>query len=260
MRRRACAFYLVVAALLVLDLGPAFAQTSEELKAFQSEVEALRAGQAALRRELEEIKSLLRARAAPSAIAPSNAVLDIKDHPFKGDRHAMITLIEFSDFQCPFCGRYVRDTLPQLERDYITTGKVKYVVRDFPIQSIHARALKAHEAARCAGEQGRYWEMHDRLFANQRALDASDLLEHAHAISLDRSSVEQCLSSDKEASKVKQDVADGQAAGVSGTPTFFIGLTEPDEGPVKARQVIRGAQPYAVFKEAIEALVAATAR
>ncbi len=259
MRRTACAVSLAVAALLAVDPGPGLSQTSEELQALRNDIEALRAGQAALGRELEEIKGLLRARAAPPATAPSNAVLNIKDHPFKGDRNARVTLVEFSDFQCPYCGRYVRDTLPQLEREYVATGKVKYVVRDFPLRSIHAQAFKAHEAARCAGEQGRYWEMHDRLFTNQRALDVPQLLEHAQAVNLDLPSLLQCLASDQEADKVRHDVAEGQAAGVRSTPTFFIGLTEPDEAPIKAREVIVGARPYAVFNEAIETLLSSPA-
>jgi protein-disulfide isomerase len=97
-------------------------------------------------------------------------VLNLKGDPFKGEKNAKVTLVEFSDYQCPFCARHVRATLPPLESEYIATGKIKYVFRNFPIASIHPLAFKAHEAANCSGEQDKYWEMHDRLFANSKAL------------------------------------------------------------------------------------------
>lgn len=146
-------------------------------------------------------------------------------------------------------------TLPQIERDYVKTGKVKYVFRDFPIESIHKQAFKAHEAANCAREQGKYWEMHERLFANQRALGVKDLTRYAGALGLDVPTFERCLSSGKHAAEIRKDIADGAKAGVRGTPTFLLGLTEPDDSKVKAVRIIRGAQPYTRFKQAIDQLL-----
>lgn len=241
--------------LLLFGSQAGFAQTNEELKALRKEIESLKQGQSAIHKELQEIKTLLRGRVATPPPEPQNVVLSVKDDPFKGDKNAKLTLIEFSDYQCPFCARHVRDTLPQIEREYIATGKIKYVFRNFPIESIHPQAFKAHEAANCAGEQGKYWEMHDRLFANQNALGLKDMPNHAQAFGLDLPKFQQCLDSGKQASKIRGDLADGQKAGVQGTPTFFLGLTDPKDTMVKALRVIRGAQSYAAFKQALDSLL-----
>jgi protein-disulfide isomerase len=139
--------------------------------------------------------------------------------------------------------------VPQIEKEYIKTGKVKYVFRDFPIESIHPQAFKAHEAANCAGEQGKYWEMHDRLFSNPKALGEKELQSYASALDLDLQSFDQCLNSGKNAAEIRKDTAEGVKAGVRGTPTFLLGLTEQDPSKVKVTMIIRGAQPYSRFKQ-----------
>src|SRR3990167_1145976 len=148
--------------LLLFIHQPGLAQSAEDLKALKKDIEDLKKGQSEIQKELQEIKTLLRGRVATPPPEPQNVVLSVKDNPFKGEKNAKITLIEFSDYQCPFCSRHSRDTLPQLEREYIASGKLKYVFRNFPIESIHPLAFKAHETANCAGEQGKYWEMQDR--------------------------------------------------------------------------------------------------
>lgn len=252
-----CLAVIVLGLLLVADGQLASAQP-DELRALRKEIEELKEGQARLRQELEEIKSLLRQREAASRVRSVNVVLAVRDAPFKGDRSARVTLVEFADYQCPFCARHFRATLPQLERDYIGTGKLRYVFRDFPLQSIHKEAFRAAEAANCAGEHGKFWEMHDRLFANQKSLGANQLGLHAEAVGLDGPEFERCLASGKYAAKIRRDMADGQKAGVRATPTFLVGLTEADGQMVKATTMLVGAQPYRVFQEAIEALLAAS--
>jgi protein-disulfide isomerase len=130
-------------------------------------------------------------------------------------------------------------------------------VREFPIENIHPQAFKASEAALCAGEQDRYFEMHTRIFVNTRALTPTDLANHAGAIGLDRARFDECVASGRQAAKVRKDVADGQQAGVQGTPTFFLGTVAPGASTVKVLRVLRGAQPYASFKAAIDAALAA---
>ena len=145
--------------------------------------------------------------------------------------------------------------MPQIERDYISTGKVRYVLRDFPIAGLHPQAFKAHEAARCAGDQGKYWEMHSRLFASQRAVAPADLEAHAQALGLNVDTFRQCVSTEKHAAAIRKDLEEGATAGVGGTPTFFLGVTERNSNKLKASKVIVGSQPYERFKEAIEALL-----
>lgn len=251
------------------DVG--FSQTSVDLETLRRDLEALKQGQTAIQKELGEIKNLMlqkelqaikgilqAGQAQPQGSPPTqpqNVVLSVHGDPFRGDKNAKVTLVEFLDYECPFCARHVRETLPQLEADYIKTGKVKYVIREFPIESIHKQAFKAAEAARCAGEQEKYWDMHDQIYANQRAVGLKDLSDHAQALGLDLPKFQQCLDSGTYAAKVRRDIGDAQKAGVTGTPTFFLGLTESSGSEVKTVRKIVGAQTYGVFKEAIDSLL-----
>ena len=126
--------------------------------------------------------------------------------------------------------------------------------RDFPL-SFHQNALNAAMAASCAGDQGKYWEMHELIFANQKAMGKDDLLGHAEKLGLDMGKFKECFESGKYANKAKQDMADGQKAGVRGTPSFLIGLTDPKSKEITAVKFLRGAQPYSAFKQALDELL-----
>jgi protein-disulfide isomerase len=168
------------------------------------------------------------------------ATVSADDDAVMGDASAPVEIIEFSDYQCPYCGRFFSETLGQIEDEYISTGKVKLVYRDFPL-SFHPQAQKAAEAAECAGEQGKYFEMHDMIFSNQQSIQVADLKGYASVLGLDQNQFDTCLDSGKYESEVKQDFQDGAAAGVSGTPTFFINGVK-----------VVGAQPYSAFKQIID--------
>ncbi len=175
------------------------------------------------------------------------------DDPVKGDTDAPVTIIEFSDFQCPFCQRFFQQTLGQIEEDYIDTGKIKFVYRDLPLDSLHPNARPAAIAAECADEQGKFWEYHDLLFEKQSEwgrLSISDakntFIQYAADLGLD-SGFDTCLDSPEIAAEVNKDFQDGQSLGVTGTPTFYIGTEEG--GFIK----VVGAQPYSVFQSAIDA-------
>src|SRR5207247_11262883 len=129
-----------------------------------------------------------------------------------GHKTPPLTMVEFTDYQCPCCGRYARDTYAQIDKEYVATGKIKYVLLDLPLESIHPFAFKAAEAAYCAGEQGKYWEMHDRLFADQKAIASKDRPEHAQALRLDSGKFEECLASGKHAAKIRAALVEGQRA------------------------------------------------
>ena len=247
---------IVLFVSLAIAAGPARAQSREEMDALRQEVQALKDGQSAILRELRELRGLLGARpGAPPAAA--DITLDTAGAPALGKRDAPVVLVEFSDFQCPFCARYVRQTFPQIEREYIGTGKLRYVMRDFPIESLHAQAPKGHEAGRCAGDQGKFWPMHERLFANQRAMSPTDLKAHARALGLDMAAFDRCLDSGRHAAAIRADLADGQRAGVRGTPSFFVGVAEPNGSKVRVLKFLVGAQPYEQFKSAIDSVLQA---
>lgn len=176
---------------------------------------------------------------------------------FKGNKNASITLIEFADYQCPFCARFSRETLPQIERDYIATGKVKYVFSHFPLENHHPDSFKAAVAAECAGEQRKFWEMHSRLFSLQDTQYFNDWPRHAEMLALDSTQFMRCLDSQATSSKVRTDLANGKNGGVKVTPTFFIGFTESNVSQMKPLQQILGAKPYTTFKEAFDGLLGA---
>ncbi len=166
--------------------------------------------------------------------------IDEDDDAILGNDDAPVTIIEFSDYECPFCTRFYLNTLPQIKSEYIDTGKVKLIYRDFPL-NFHANAQKAAEAAECAGEQGKYYEMHDKLFDGGVVGGVSSFKQYAKNIRLNAGEFDACLDSGEMASEVQKDFQEGQKAGVRGTPTFFIN-----------GQILTGAQPFEVFKEMIE--------
>lgn len=157
----------------------------------------------------------------------------------QGSKDAPITLVEFTDFQCPFCSKAVA-TVKEVMRQY--PGKVRWVFRDFPIASLHPNAPKAAEAARCAGEQGKFWEYHDLLFDSQNQTTTADFKRFAEQLKLDPKGFGQCLDTGKHQAAVDADVQDGARLGITGTPTFFIN-----------GRILVGAQPLENFKKVIEA-------
>ena len=204
----------------------------------------------AIRRYLQEQQTMT-ARAALIAdlrkAAPEVRVLfDAPRHeievsaadPSIGAPSAPVTLIEFSDFQCPFCQR-VAPTLKQVQKTY--GDKVRVVWKDFPLTQIHPQAFKAGEAAHCAGDQGKFWEYHDRLFANQEALQPDDLKRHAADLGLDQTAFAACLDTSKYGERVRNGVAEGSRLGVNSTPTIYIN-----------GRVLSGAQPYEAFAAIID--------
>lgn len=170
--------------------------------------------------------------------------LSVGDAPVRGDANAKVTMIEFSDFECPFCEKWYTDNMQQLQDKYISTGKVKFVFKNFPL-SFHPLAEKAAEAAECAGQQGKYWEFHDNLFTT-RNLTVDQMKSTAKDMGLDTTKFNNCLDSGSTAAGIQADINEGSAAGVSGTPTFFIN-----------GQKIVGAQPFAAFDSAIQQALSA---
>lgn len=193
--------------------------------------------------------------AAPQAQAPEEAKpltdefwQEVIGQPVytEGSDEAKVTLVEFTDYQCPFCKRHFDQTEEQLQSEYIKTGKVRWIIRDLPL-SFHQNAHLAAEAARCAGDQEKYKAMHDKLFATQtawgEAATAKTLFSgYAKGLGLNSTAFDQCLTSGKFKAAVDDDLALAQKVGAGGTPTFFIN-----------GQILVGAQPFSAFQAAIDA-------
>ena len=261
--------WLVAGALglaVLAGAAPALAQSGDELGALKAEIQALKAGQAAMQKDLTAIKEMLVRATRGQSQARAQTKFEPQDLSIAGAAalgaaDAPVTLVEFTDYQCPFCRRHSAQTKPQLVKDYVEAGKLRYVMREFPLAQIHPLATKAAEAALCAGDQGQYFAMNQAFFADQRKLAPADLKAHAEALGLDVAGFSECLDDGRYAERVQKDLADGIKAGVRGTPTFFLGLTDPeDPTKIRATKALRGAQPYAVFKQTIEALLAESAK
>ncbi|MEX2017428.1 MAG: DsbA family protein [Candidatus Pacearchaeota archaeon] len=174
----------------------------------------------------------------------------LDDDAVLGDANAPVTIIEFSDYQCPFCARHFRETYPLLKSEYIDTGKVKLVFRDLPLTSIHPMAQPAAEAAECVRELGgdeAYYEYHDKIFENQQSLSTANLKSWATGLGYN---IGTCLDSGKYASEVQKDSRDAQAAGFSGTPGFLIMKSGASSGTP-----LKGAYPFSDFKKIIDSLL-----
>jgi len=241
-------------AILLFMAQPVWAASTKQ------ELAEIKANQESIQNELAEIKKLLKegARAPAAAAQPGfkPSEISVGDAPFKGNVDATVTLIEFSDYQCPFCSRHYRQVMPGLEMDYIESGQLKYVMRENPIQSIHSRAMGASQAGLCAHDQGKYWEMHNLMFDNQKELDVDNLKAFAVTLGLDSAAFDACLDDKKYEKQVNDDLAQGASLGVRGTPAFVLGITDPDDpNKVYVTQFINGAKSLGEFKSTIDSLL-----
>ncbi len=226
----------------------------------EEEIAKLRRELAEIKKDIAEIKSILILQGRSRARRPSKvtAEVSVSGKPSLGRDDASVTMVEFSDYQCPFCKRHFLTVLPIIKKEYIDTGKVRYVFRDFPIASLHPQAKKGHEAAYCAGEQNKYWEMHDTLFKNSKDFSVPALNRYAQKIGLDGDKFNNCLQSGKYASRVEKEIAEGVKAGVRGTPSFFIGPS--GSGERITGTMVRGAQPLNRFRQVIENVLKAASK
>ena len=249
---RATVLFLLAA--VIGTAQPSAAQSVDSIQALRRDLDQLRQTQAATLRELKEIRRLMSDQRGQAASTSTPETIDGRG-PSLGRATAPVTIVEFSDYQCPYCGQFFRETLPLLVAEYVKSGRVRLVYHDFPISSLHPGALKAAEAALCAGDQKRYWEYHDALFQNQTSLEETHLVQRALMLKLDTAAFNRCLNSGQYSNAIKQSLAEGERAGVDGTPLFFIGKVDPGTTNVRIARVIQGAKSYAEFKEVIEELL-----
>jgi protein-disulfide isomerase len=249
MRHRFVATVLVAAAALGA-LAPSWAAAQQDT--------ITRDQASAILNELRQIRQLLeRQAAAPAAGAarqPAEARVTVGagTMPAMGRSDAPVTIVEFTDYQCPFCQRYHTTVFDQIVKNWVDTGKVRYVSRDLPLP-MHENAASAALAARCAGEQNKFWEMRHGLIVNANQLGADRYTALAADLKLDAPRFAQCLAEKRYGPQIQQDVIDAEAAGINGTPSFIIGRATP--AGIDGVRVI-GAQPYAAFDAKLKQLLA----
>jgi len=198
----------------------------------------------------------------PAAAAPDEAdgdaptvrvKLDAREYAL-GRSDAPLTIVEFTDYQCPYCRKFQAQTFPQLKARYIDTGKVRFIVRDLPLD-FHSGARPAAEAAHCAAEQGKFWEMHAALLSGDDALSASGIDRRAQAVGLDLPRLHACTQAARYEGAIARNAATADALAIHGTPAFVIGRAQRDG--VLEGALVQGAQPWEVFDSGLSGLLAA---
>ena len=204
--------------------------------------------------ELRQIRQLLERQQAKAPQAqeeqPIKAKLNLEGFVMLGSKEAPLTIVEFTDYQCPFCQRFHTTRFGDLKKNYIDTGKVRFYSRDLPLD-FHPNAMRAAQAARCANEQGQFWKLRDVMGANPNKLDMDSLLADAADLKMDVSAFRACVESEKYKNAVQTDVMEALKIGASGTPTFVIGKSTSDgvDG-----ELMVGAQPYSLFDQKLKEL------
>lgn len=242
---------LLVPVVVMLACSRPAAQSQQDIDALRKQVEAMQ-------KDLDEIKTFLKAATGGRYGAPSitNSAIDLSGAPVNGSPTAPVTLVEISDYHCPFCRRHFQQAQPQINTEFIGTGKVRHVFLHFPIDQLHPDAYRSHEAAMCANDQGKFWQLHGKLFESP-ARTADELATRAQEAGLDMTAFRACFDSGRHAAEVRASVQRIQELGVSGTPMFLVGRTPAPGQPFKALSSIDGARPFASFKEAIDKALAA---
>jgi protein-disulfide isomerase len=247
------------AALFLTALSAAWAPAARAQQGAEAPSAAITPDQAdAIVQELKEIRKLLEsidkkslAQAPQRPKVPPTAKVSVKDSPVLGSADAPVTVVEFTDYQCTYCLRFIQQTFPKLKEQFIDTGKVRWVVRDMPL-GFHKNARKAAQAAHCAGEQDKFWEMRGVLFANARKLEEENLPNYAQTLGLDMAAFDSCLASDRHLAAIDKSAQDAGGVQITGTPTFVVGKANGDW--VEGKRVV-GARDFKIFEENIRTLL-----
>jgi len=185
-----------------------------------------------------------------------NLNLTVDETRMAGNRNASVVLVEFADYECPYCRDFASNTMKQIERDYIDSGRIGFIFHDFPIESSHPHAFSAALAALCAGEQGRLWEMNHKLLAESNALERDVLFRDAETVKLDMTKFAGCFADVKTAARLHQGMREASQLGIDGTPMFVLGIRKPGSNTIKGLRMIEGGYPYDVFKATLDMLIA----
>jgi protein-disulfide isomerase len=230
----------------------------------QKQLDQLKAGQERLSRQVDEIKTLLEqltgtpTNESAKPTAPTVVSANVHGEPFRGTNSARVAIIEYSDFDCSFCGRYARNVFPLVDTNFVQTGKVRYFFRDLPEPSDTNAWFKAL-AARCAGDQQKFWQMHDLLFAHQSATP-QDVIALSQTLGLEMSEFNHCLSIEKYRANIQRSVSGAKRMGLYGTPALLIGTLSDDGDFVWVKKVLVGAETFESLKSVLDDLLGSVGR
>jgi protein-disulfide isomerase len=243
-------------------------QQAEDPVAMKNDIQQLKAQQQLIMDRLDELKKLLttkRDTGQPVIKAPDTMSVD--GEPFRGEATAQVAIIEYGDIECPFCRHFKQSVYPQIFDEYIKTGKARFYYRDMPLP-FHEHAMPAARAEHCAGEQGKFWEMHDALFTEKpeaigpgpggrdRTLSQEAIDQRAGALGINSAQLDACMASTRFADLIQHNTEEAAKMNIEGTPTFLIGKIGPNGNIVKVSKPVIGAQPFGAFKAVIDPLLA----
>ncbi|MGH7884524.1 MAG: DsbA family protein [Thermodesulfobacteriota bacterium] len=243
---------IILILLLAASLGIS-GWTLSQISGLKAELKTQNETVAALTKEVADLKKSPLRRDRQQLEQPKEVLVSIDDDPIKGDPNAPLTLVEFSDYECPFCRKFHSQVMNKIEEDYIKTGKLKYVFRDFPL-GFHKKAVPAAIAANCAGDQDKYWLLNNFLFENPDKLETDQILEAVKNMDIDQTKFEACVKNNNHEEEIKKDMSEGTNYGVRGTPSVFLGKS--GDGKEFTGSYIRGFRPYEYYKAEIDKLLA----
>jgi len=246
-------------ALSAQDL--AHPETQPSLATLQRQIDELKQGQQLILKKLEEIKKSmpeepLRSETLARQELPKLVSLNVHGEPFRGDRRARIAMVEYSDFDCSFCAKYAKDVYPRIDQDYVKPGKIRYFFRDLPPPGQTNALLKAR-TARCAGEQDKFWEVHDLLFTEPSVPVDQKLALQGPALGLDLDKLNQCLASGRYTENIERSASGAARLGIRGTPAFVIGTLSEDGDFLRSTNILVGGENYNELKSVLDNLLTA---
>jgi len=212
-----------------------------------SEIDTLRGELALVKEDLANLRM---------SLGRPRATVALDDVRQRGNPDAQVALVEFSDYECPFCRRHFSQTMPLIEEQYIATGRILYAFRDFPIDELHPQAIKAHEAAQCGLEQGRYWQMHNMLFGAPEEHSVDGLEATATKAGLNMDAFRECIASGRTTEAIRKTASQAAGFGANGTPAFFVGFVDKAANQITVAQAMSGALPFETFSQVIDAAIA----
>ena len=244
---------ILALSLLVTVSATASQPDKDELTKLKDQVAQLNAQQQQILASLDELKKMMKGPGQPALKPPPT--MSVAGELYKGEPAAKVAIIEYADFQCPFCRRFESQVYPNIRDSYINTGKLKYFHRDMPLV-FHQGAMPAARAAHCASEQGKFWEMHDSLLGDAASLTPADIDERAGKLGLNVPDLDKCIASDRFADIIQRGISEASAMQISGTPTFIIGTLDANGNVMSVKKTVVGASPFEAFKAAIDPLLA----
>ncbi len=242
--------------ILVASLSKPFAQ-EKVVSSIQQQIDELKRGQEQILRELQDLRSALQQTPGRSEVAArlaTPAVLNVGGEPFKGATNAAVAIVEYSDFDCSHCAQFATQTFPTIDEKYIQTGKIKYFFRDLP-EPGNAESLLKAQFARCAGDQGKFWQAHDYLFSGKPHLAGSDLRQECEALGLDTSTLSGCVKEERYTSRIQRSAMGANRMGLAGTPSFVVGTVTNGGEIVRVKEVKLGVLDYESLSSLLEDLL-----